>query len=286
MVPKLYDRELLDDLGLWRGWAVFEAMEARRNVIFHFQDHYKRLQKSCELSQIPLPDFVFADTLRLQLESCIAFHGFLESLVKVAILRGKSEDHKNPDGEPNLVFRVLPLPKLKNEPVRLVVKKAIKSNFPEIKSTGPYHDAMILKLKAQKDGFDDFLYFHQSTGITESATANIFFVYDFHGKKVLATPADNILFGITRSIILSLSTNWDIFYSVLEMPSVLFTKNFLKEAEECFLTSTTMGVKEVENITDIDGFNHRFKTGEGTLTCRLRQLFGNYRENYFQEHGA
>lgn len=284
MIPKLYDRELLDDLGLWRGWAVFEAMEARNNVIFHFQDHFKRLTRSCELSEIPLPDFLFADTLRMQLESSIAFHGFYESLVKVAISRGKSENHKDPNGESSLIVRILPLLKPKDEPLKLVVKKALKSNFPEIKSTGPYHDAMLLRSMAQKEGFDDFLYFHESTGITESGTANLFFVYDFHGDKVLATPRDKILLGITRSVVLLLAKNSNIFYTVLEIPSPLFTKNFLKEAKECFLTSTTIGIKEVASITDCEGGLHNFKTGENTLTSVLKQKFLLYREEYFKKH--
>ena len=279
------------DLGFWRGWSVFEAMEAKDKTIFHFKDHYDRLLKSCELSHISLPTLFSFDVLNKQLaislEVEMTNRDYCEFLIKVIITQGCSKDHKTPEAEKsNWHYEILPLPNHNDKPLKLIVKQAIKSNFPEIKSTGSYHDAMILKLKAQTDGFDDFLYFHQSTGITESATANVFFVYDFHGKKVLATPADNILFGITRSIILSLSRNCDIFYSVLEMPSVLFTKNFLREAEECFLTSTTIGVKEVENITDIDGFNYRFKTGEGTLTYRLRQLFGGYREDYFQKHGV
>lgn len=284
MIPKLYDTELLDDLGLWRGWAVFEAMQARGTVIFHFQDHFKRLMRSCELSKISLPDFLFADTLRLQLESCIASHDFSESLVKVAVSRGKSKNHKDPDGEPSLFFRVLPLPKQKDKPLKLVVKKAIKSNFPEIKSVGPYHDAMLLRSMAQKEGFDDFLYYYPEIGISETSMANIFFVQDTPSGKVLSTPNSNILFGVTRSIVLSLTKKTDFFYTVLELPSFLFGKYLLQDVKECFITSTTLGVMEVESIQFVDGTVCGFELGKATE--RIKEEFLDYKKEYFQKHSA
>lgn len=280
-----------DDLGFWRGWSVFEAMEVRGKIIFHFEDHFKRLVKSCELSGILLPTHFSFDTLQKQLAISLGVEvdepGTKEFLVKIMITQGGSSDHKTPrNGKSNWYYRILPLLKVKDEPLKLIVKKAFKNNFPEIKSTGPYHDAMILKTVSRQEGFDDFLYFHESIGITESSTANIFFVYDFHGQKVLATPADNILLGVTRSIVLLLALESGIFYSVLEMPSFLFTENFLREAKECFLTSTTIGIKEISSIIDCDGVLYSFKTGENTATSALRQKFLLYREEYFQKHGA
>lgn len=281
----------VDDLGLWRGWAVFDAMMARGKTIFHFEDHYHRLIKSCELSGISLPILFSFDVLQKQL--AISLGAEIEKsktrdfLIKVMITQGNSSDHKTQQiGKSNWYYRILPLLIPKSEPLKLVLKKAIKSNFPEIKSTGSYHDAMVFKKKVQEKGFDDFLYFHKDTGITESATANIFFVYNFHGNNILATPADNILFGVTRSIVLSLARNHDIFYAVLEMPSHLFGKNFLKGAEECFLTSTSIGIKEVASITDCDGTLYNFNIQKSNLTNSLKQKFLLYREEYFKRHPA
>ena len=145
---------------------------------------------------------------------------------------------------------------------------------------------MILREQAKTDGFDDFLYFYDTLSITESSTANIFFVYECGREKVLATPQNNILFGVTRRTVINLARNSGIFYAILEMPSLLFTKNLLKESQECFLTSTTIGVKEVKNITDIDGGVYNFDTGKNTTTHKLKELFLRYREDCLTKHPA
>ncbi len=273
-----------DDLGLWRGWGVFEAMMARGNSIFHFKEHCDRLISSCERSYISIPKNFSSEVLRLQLSTSLGVQKLDESIVKLMITQGGSANHKTPEnGKSNWFYRILPFPVSNQEPLKLVVKKAVKSNFPEIKSTGSYHDAMVLKAQAQKEGFDDFLYFTSETGIKETSMANIFFVVRSHGQRVLITPEDNILHGITRSVVLSLAKDdTDIFHCALTLPSSLFLENLLFEAEECFLTSTTLGIKEVERIQHANGKIYYFKKTEATN--KLKERFLQYREEYFQKN--
>ncbi len=273
-----------DDLGFWRGWSVFEAMEARGETIFHFEDHFERLIRSCEMSGISLPDFFSADTLLKQLKISLKIQKPNETLVKVMITQGNSFDHKIPEpSKSNWHYRILPLLKHENTPINLVVKRAIKSNFPEIKSIGPYHDAMILRQQAQKEGFDDFLYFDESVGITESSFANIFFIWHGEYGPIIYTQNQKILMGITRKIILDLARKENVFYKVHEWLPIFYqdlyqyTKN-----GECFLTSTSLGVHPVSLIKDVNGVIHKFKTGIHTET--LKKLFLEYRENYFKKH--
>lgn len=282
----LYNGELENDLGLWRGWGVFEAMEARRKVIFHWDDHYERLLNSCQKSFIPTDSFKEPHLLRAQIEAEIGFLGFKESLVKLLITRGKSADHKHPSGEPNMLFKIFPLAPPADKPLKLVVYNAVKSNFPEVKSTGPYHDGMVLKKMAQEEGFDDFLYFSPESGIKETSGANIFFVLDHcSGLKVLMTPCDNILFGVTRSLVVEIAKkNSNFFYCVWEMASTFFTKNLLEEAKECFITSTTLGVRKVEIIQFMDGTAYKFEAN--AASSRIKKGFLKYRESYFKKHGA
>ena len=273
-----------DDLGLWRGWGVFEAMAARGNSIFHFKEHCDRLISSCERSGIYMPKHFSSETLRLQLSISFGVQKFDESIVKVMITQGGSFNHKiSESGKSNWFYRILPFPIPTQKSLRLVVKKAIKSNFPEIKSTGSYHDAMVLKSQAEKEGFDDFLYFTTETGIKETSMANIFFVVRSHGQRILMTPEDNILHGITRSIVLSLAkSSEDLFHCAICLPSSIFSENLLSEAEECFLTSTTLGIKEVEQIRHANGRVYDFKKTEAT--SKLKERFLKYREEYFQKN--
>lgn len=280
-----------NDLGFWRGWSVFEAMEARGKIIFHFEDHFARLARSCKLSGIPLPAHFSFETLKNQLAISLGVEmeksKSRKFLVKVLITQGSSQDHKTPQsGQSNWHYRILPLPKHNAAPLKLVVFDAIKSNFPEVKSTGSYHDAMVLKSEAQKKGFDDFLYHFPGEEIKETSGANIFFVWNGEFGPILYTPGRKILFGITRKIVLDIAKKEKFFYKVEEyLPNCYQDLSEYSKNGECFITSTSFGVHSVSHIQE-RGIMHKFKTGSKTVTEKLRKSFQTYREEYFKMHGV
>ncbi len=282
--------ELRNDLGLWRGWAVFEAIEARGAVLFHWGDHYTRLVASCISAHIPLDNFGLSieegEFLKKRVIEEIMLRGYPESLIKILVTRGNSHDHKNPIlGSSKVLIDILPLPLPPQNYFHVEIQEGARE-FPHIKLAGGYGSTMIRKEIAAHTGFDDFLYWNVCDGISESSTGNIFFVAEFSGKNILITPAKNILFGVTRKIILDLAKKSGIFFAIQEHPLQYIKPSMFSCYQECFLTSTTIGVCPVVSVTTIDNVKYDFKTGKNTFSEKLRNSFLEYRENYFQERAS
>ena len=268
--------DLRKDLALWRGVSVFEAMEARGDIIFHWEDHYRRLLKSCERSYIPSEDLPKKDDLLNQIRKNLRFFGHAESVVKILVSRGDSINHWKPSDKAKLFIDAFPLDKTEKPPFKLTALTALRS-FPEMKGSGLYQQGWILREDAKKRGFDDFLFWDPGPGIIESCLANIFFVTDSGG---LLTPGSGILYGVTRRIILDLARREKIFDFIDDKSGIHFAA--LDGCSEAFLTSTTLGAAPIEII---DG--RRFKTSpKNRYTKKVQKLFLKYRENYYKERGA
>lgn len=268
--------DLRKDLALWRGVSVFEAMEARGGIIFHWQDHHRRLLKSCERSYIPAEDLPKETDLLNQIQKNLHFFGYSESVVKILVSRGDSENHWEPSDKAKLFIGVFPLNKAKKPPFKLTTLTAMRS-FPEMKGSGLYQQGWILREDAKKRGFYDFLFWDPEHGITESCLANIFFVTNSGG---LLTPGSGILYGITRKIILDLAKKEKIFDFINDKSEIHFAA--LDGCSEAFLTSTTLGAAPIELIN-----GRRFKTPpKNSYTKKIQRLFAEYRESYYKERGA
>ncbi len=268
--------DLRKDLALWRGISTFEAMEARGEIIFHWEDHFKRLLKSCGRSYIPTEDLPEAGDLLKQIQKNLRFFGHSESVVKILVSRGDSANHWEPSEKAKLFIDVFPLNKIKKPPFKLTALTALRS-FPEAKLSGLYQQAWILREDAKKMGFDDFLFWDPEYGITESCLANVFFVTKSGG---LTTPGSCILYGVTRHIILDLANKEKLFDFIDDKSWIHFAA--LDGFNEAFLTSTTLGAAPIELI---DG--RRFKTPpKNSYTKKIQRLFAEYRESYYKERGA
>lgn len=270
--------DLRKDLALWRGVSVFEAMEARGDkVVFHWEDHFRRLLQSCERSYISLADLPEEEDLLKQIQKNLYFFSYSESVVKVLVSRGDSVNHWDPSGKAKLFIDVFPLNKIKKPPFKLTTKTASRP-FPEMKGGGLYQQGWILRQGAKKRGFDDFLFWDPKLGITESSLANIFFVTNSGG---LITPGSGILYGVTRQIILDLARREKIFDFIAEDKVHVVVLDGCREGE-AFLTSTTLGAAPVKSI---DGYKFKIPPRNG-YTKKIQRLFTEYRENYYKERGA
>ena len=266
--------DLRKDLALWRGVSVFEAMEARGDVVFHWEDHYRRLLKSCGRSYIPTEDLPEAVDLFKQIQKNLRFFGHSESVVKILVSRGDSANHWKPSGLAKLFIDVFPFDKTKKTPFKLTAITAARP-FSEMKGSGLYQQGWILREDAEKMGFDDFLFWDAMLGITESCLANIFFVTNSGG---LLTAGKDILYGVTRQIILDLARKERMFDFIIE-DKVHFAALDGCSKGEAFLSSTTLGAAPIEII---DGY--RFKTPpKNNYTKKIQKLFTEYRENYYKE---
>jgi D-alanine transaminase len=121
--------------------------------------------------------------------------------------------------------------------------------------------AVLAKQEAADQGCQEAILVRDGI-VTEGSSTNIFIVKN---GTLQTHPANHlILHGITRKLTLKLADELAI--PVNETP---FTPRELLEADECFLTSTTM---EITPIVRVDG--NTIGTGEpGPVTRRLQESF-------------
>ncbi|MEK7599190.1 MAG: aminotransferase class IV [Patescibacteria group bacterium] len=259
------------DLGRLRNWAVCTMVEARGKVFFHLEDHLQRLKKSATLAAIPFDQIEgfgsLSENLGILVEKC----GFEESLVRIDISRGQTDDGFNPaaGAAPSLYAQVYRL-KRKTGPVKLATRNFLRP-LPEIKSPD-YLFAEIACGRAGQSGFDDVLFTEDNKYILEATRSNIgFFRTD---GSFCVPPPDKILEGITMKIICELIAKNNLCPRVVQAP-IAYDSIAKKEIIGAILTSTT-GVVPVSQI-DNARFENNLKINE------ICSVFKDYREKYFAD---
>ncbi|MDQ6734136.1 MAG: aminotransferase class IV, partial [Nitrospirota bacterium] len=132
---------------------------------------------------------------------------------------------------------------------------------PTIKSLN-FLNNILAKQEASRVGAFDGLMLNAESHITECTTSNIFFVKD--GCVHTPSIACGILDGITRETVLSLARE-----QKFPTEEGCYLPDALLEADECFLTNTTM---EIMPVRDIDT-RPIGKERPGPVTGRLREIF-------------
>ncbi|MDO8523169.1 MAG: aminotransferase class IV [bacterium] len=265
------------NLGLWRADGAVEVLEARSDVLFHWDDHFERLGRSCrgyknlDLSLLPSEEEILAKT-----QSLLRKESLKEAIVHILVTPGKSTDLKKAEGWPELIIDVRSLNRPSSIPPLKLVTKNARRYFPECKLTAGYGYVGRLQAEAEACGFDSFLYWDEYDGILEGPYENFFVVTN---SGWLCTPSINVLKGVTRKILLDLAKKHKVFESVDEVPRI--RKGFLYECREAFLSSTTKGAAA---IGEINGYH--FNVGKDSKVEKLQELFLEYRENYYKARGA
>lgn len=132
---------------------------------------------------------------------------------------------------------------------------------PQAKVAAGYTAASVAKARARQDGFDDILFLDEIGNVAESSTQSFMLV---RGGEIHVPPLDYVLSGITRRAALELAADEGIAVRVAPIP-----KSELYEAEEAFLTGTTVNIWPVERVDE-----HKFSAGvPGPVSQRLGDRF-------------
>lgn len=257
------------DHGFLYGDGVYETLRAYDRKIFLLRQHLARLSRSADLIGLPLP-FSEKDWPPL-LQEALERNRLTDAYLRITVSRGPGKIGLDPGlcPTPTVVIFATPLPPYAEEwyetGVRLTVA-GIRRNHPSalsphIKSLN-FLNNILAKQEALQRGAFDAVMLNTDGYVAECTTSNIFFVT----RGSLRTPsiACGLLDGITRSVVLALARE-----SAVEVQEDAYLPAALFQADECFLTNTTM---EVMPVSQIDG------TPIGTASCgpvtrRLRTLF-------------
>ena len=221
-----------------RGYGAFEFFEVVRGRTFYGERHLSRFKRSLEILRLKTE---FDDQLEAIVETIISQNQIHNAYLKLFALPHETT-FGNGYRKTSLYIFPVQMPSfdsvLYTEGARLITKGFVRF-LPEAKSTN-YLAGQYWMDEQTDPRIVDVLY-HNGHSVQETSRGNVFVVKD----GTVLTPADHVLKGVTRSLVLEILVHHGILHAEAEVSLALF-----HAADEVFLSSTT---KHILPITNIDG---------------------------------
>lgn len=266
IIPQAKAGVKLNDLGLLRGYGVFDFLRTYNGQPFLFKEHLIRLKNSAQILNLKLP--LSQIKLKEVIKKLLTKNKFKESVIRIVVTGGSASDGLTYNPKQTTLFILVG--KCHQYPtswylrgVKLITHE-YQRQIPRVKVLN-YASAIALQDKRKKAGASEILYI--SNGYLLEGTMSNFFIFK---GDILITPRDNILFGTTRNLVIKLAQK------EFKIEQRRIFKKELRSATEAFITSTTI---EILPVVKID--NQLIGNGKvGKNTAYLRDLFRQYTKNY------
>lgn len=249
----------LNDLGLTRGYGVCEVLRSYNRLPHLAEQHLARLQRSCLKVNLVLP--YSAEKLLEAIHTLIAQNVSGEASIKIVVTGGPTADGISYEPAHTRVYITvepfIPLPNTFYEEGVFLTLNEHQRQLPEVKTLNYLHAVANQSVKQAAGAFE--LLYHSKGELRESSTSNVMLI---KGDSLI-TPNQEILFGITRGVVLELAKP----HYRVEERTVLLSE--LGSAEEVFLTATNKDVLPVVRI----GERHIGKGIVGPKTQHLLKLY-------------
>ncbi|SDN58423.1 D-amino-acid transaminase [Alkalicoccus daliensis] len=227
------------------GDGIYEVIRIYDGKPFTMPEHMARLEKSLAAIKMPLP-YPIEEIERIALEA-LDKSGLKEAEIYMQITRGIFlRQHQFPEPSSPVISIVVKNARTVSEEKRaagvpVITTEDVRWKLCHIKSLNLLPNVMA-KQEAYEAGAHEAVFVEKGI-VKEGSSTNIFCVKD---GVVQTHPATNgILHGITRQVVLDLADELGI-----PVEERTFSLAELKNAEEVFLTSTTM---EVLKVSSVDG---------------------------------
>lgn len=253
----------VSDIGLLRGYGVYDGLAVIKGKVLHFSDHWQRFVRGAEALGLKVP--ISKSLLEEKILEIVDKSGVSERanvrlmLTGGETLEGIEYNFENPTFYA-LVGAWSSLPSEYFKTGAKLITHNYQREMPEIKTTNYIIAVNLQNLRKQQDAVE-ILYVHNGK-VLECATSNIFLVKN----KVLILPKGNVLGGITSKVVCQLvSTDYQIDQRAVG-------EEELKSADEVFITSS---FKDVVPVSRVDDF--AISNGEvGPVTRDIMDRFAKY----------
>lgn len=252
----------INDLGLLRGYGVFDFLRTYNGKPFLLKEHLNRLENS--IRKIGLKISISKTEIGKIISELLQKNKLSDTTIKIVVTGGYSDDGITCDFRSPTIFiitREIPryTPKIYKNGIKLITYE-YQRDCPQVKSTN-YGTMMRLQKKKKQMNAFEILYINKGY-IREGATSNLFL---FKGRKLM-TPKNYVLAGVTKNFVMKLAkSNFKVEEKEIKLSEI-------NHADEAFITSTT---REILPVTKID--NIKIGTGKvGKNTKQLMELFENY----------
>ena len=249
----------LEDLGVLRGYAIFDFFRISNNKPLFLADHLDRFFHSAAVMRLGIKET--KEQLGNIVRELIARNDMPDSGMKILLSGGRSPDGYQ-IGEPAMVMiqqKIIPPPIDINIVGLKLVSYSYQRQLSQVK-TIDYLMAIWLQPWVKENGADDILYYHNGI-ISECPRSNIFLVTK---NNELLTPSNNMLKGVTRKHVLKLAHEMGINFSEKDI-----SMDELCDAKEVFITSSTKRIIPIRQVDDIvfDSYH------TDSMTCKLYDHF-------------
>jgi len=228
------------DIGLLRGYAVFDLLRTVNGRPFLLAEHVRRLRASAEKLGLAVP--ATDEEISAAIDELLALNGHAEATVRLVLTGGVSLDGMAFDAATPTFFILThelhePAASLYETGGALLTERH-QRELPEAKTTG-YLTMLRHRARTAEAGALDLLY-HDGERVLEAASASVYFV---RGGRIFA-PADSVLWGTVGSLVLELAgDDYEVVAGDVALLDAL-------SADEVFLTSTTRGVVPIVRLDD------------------------------------
>ena len=249
------------DIGLLRGYAVFDLLRTVGGRPFLLAQHLERLHASASALGLALP--VSDRDIGQAIDDLLQRNRHAEATVRLVLTGGVSPDGMSFDpSTPTLIIMTHdlhePAASVYDNGVRLKLVEHIRE-LPHAKTTN-YLTALATRLGVHAEGAFDILY-HANGIVSEAATASVYFL---SGSRLCA-PQRDVLPGTIGALVLEHAAHdYEIVYTDVRLQDA-------RAADEILLTSTTRGVVPVVALDD-------HVIGKGVPGPLAKELIAYYRE--------
>lgn len=246
----------IHNLGLQRGFGIFDLFRGRNEKPAFMEDHLDRFDRS--QSFLGLDRLISKDEIRDAVTGLQEWNGFKESTFRLMLLGDGSES--DPLLKPLFYITNNDFSHFRNPPSGGVILHEYLREYPKIKSINYLTSNHLHRAKMKYSAVD--VIYHHAGLISEASRSNVFIVKD----GVILTPEQNILEGVTRKYILQLCQN------LVPCKTGNISLSDFQEADEIFITST---LKEVLPIVHVDG--KQIGNGHpGPITKKVKGAFQDF----------
>jgi len=194
----------ITDRGFLLGDGLFETMRVANGKVFRFAQHLERLTRGADFLKIKLP-FAPKEFQKFA-EELVAKNNLSEAVLRITVTRGSGGRGYSFSSEiaPTVAMTLHPLPEnvapewdLITSSFRIPAADALAS----FKTTSKLLNVMA-RAEAIEHGADDALLINTNGEVAETASGNLFWVYD---EKICTVPTGRgVLPGVTRAVVLEI----------------------------------------------------------------------------------
>ncbi|MBI4708602.1 MAG: aminotransferase class IV [Candidatus Portnoybacteria bacterium] len=262
VIPEEKAKVSINDIGLLRGYGVFDYLRTYNGKPFLLNEHLARFEKSAKSLNLKVP--ASKKEVGNIILSLLAKNKIEDAAIRIVLTGGESQNGITCDYDcPTFFITTKELPEcpphIYEKGVKMITCEHQREK-PEAKSNNYATMMSLMGLKEKKKAFE--ILYTSKGFVLEGATCN-FFIFK---NNSLITAKENILHGTRRGLILKLAKNK---FKVIERPLKL--KEALG-ASEAFISSTSRGIVPVVKIDDNKIGNG--KVGENTRY--LMNIFWEY----------